>query len=134
MKVVIDTNVLMAGLISDSTIRKLLVSGKAEFYLPEFALEEVEKYKEDLKEKSGCSEEEFQKLKELLLEGVITVPKELTKKRMKEAIKIMENVDKKDSVFIACALAISADGILSFDKDFLKQKMVRCFGVKEFID
>ncbi len=134
MKVVIDTNVLMAGLISDSTIRKLLVSGKAEFYLPEFALEEVEKYKEGLKEKSGCSEEEFQKLKGLLLEGVITVPKELTKRHMREAIKIMENVDKKDSVFIACALAISADGILSFDKDFFKQRRVRCFGVKEFID
>lgn len=134
MKVVIDTNVFMAGLISDSTMRRLLVSGKAEFYIPEFALEEVEKYKEDLQEKSGCSEEEFQKLKELLLEGIITVPKELTRKHMKEAIKIMENIDKKDSVFIACALTVNADGILSFDKDFLKQKRVRCFGVKEFID
>lgn len=134
MKVVIDTNVLMAGLISDSTIRRLLISGKATFYLPEFALEEVEKYKEDLKEKSGCSEEEFQKLKEFLLERIITVPKELTKKHMKEAIKIMENIDKKDSVFIACALAIKADGILSFDKDFLKQKRVRCFRVKELVD
>lgn len=134
MKVVIDTNVFMAGLISDSVVRRLLVSGKATFYLPEFALEEVEKYKEDLKEKSGCSEGDFQKLKELLLEGIITVPKGLTKKHMKEAIKIMENIDKKDSVFIACALAISADGILSFDKDFLRQKRVKCFGVKEFID
>ena len=133
MKVVIDTNVLMAGLISDSTIRRLLVSGKAAFYLPEFALEEVEKYKETLKEKSGCCEEEFQKLKELMLEWIITVPKELTKKHMKEAIKIMENVDKKDSVFIACAIAVNADGILSFDKDFLKQKKVRCFNVKELV-
>lgn len=132
MKVVIDTNVLMAGLISDSVIRRLLISGKAKFYLPESALEEVEKYKEDLKEKSCCSEEELQKLKDLLLEGIITVPKGLTKKHMKEAIKIMENIDKKDSVFIACALAVSANGILSFDKDFLKQKRVRCFGVKEF--
>ena len=86
-----------------------------------------------MKEKSGCSEEDFEKLKELLLEGIIMVPKGLTKKHMKEAIKIMENVDKKDSVFIACALAISADGILSFDKDFLKQKRVRCFEVKELV-
>lgn len=133
MKVVIDTNVLMASLIHDSTVRRLLVSGKAAFYLPEFALEEVEKYKRDLKEKSGYSEEEFQKLKELLLEWIIMVPKELTKKHMREAISVMENIDRKDSVFVACAFAVNADGILSFDKDFSRQKRVRCFDVKELI-
>ncbi len=133
MKVVVDTNVLMAGLISDSTIRKLLVSGKAAFYLPEFALEEVEKYKEQLKVKAGYSEDEFQKLKTLLLERVTLVPEKLTIGRMKEAIAVMAEIDKKDSVFIACALAVKADGILSFDKDFLRQKRVRNIGVKELL-
>ncbi len=131
MKAAIDTNVLMTGLISDSTVRKLLLSGKAAFYLPEFALEEIEKCKEDLKEKMDCSEEDFEKLKGLLLEGITLVPNVLTKKHMKEAIKIMGNVDKKDSVFIACALAINAGGILSFDKDFLRQRKVRRIVIRE---
>lgn len=133
MRIVIDTNVLMAGLISNSIVRRLLVSGKAAFYLPEFALEEVEKYEGLLKDKAGFSNEDFLKLKGMLLESIIVVPKKLTDKHMKEALAIMENIGKKDSVFIACALAISADGIFSFDKDFLQQKSVRCFGVKDLV-
>ena len=94
MKVVIDTNVFMAAMISDSVVRRLLSSRKIIFYLPEFALDEVEKYKEELKAKSGYSEEEFQQLKTLLLENIAIVPKDLVKKHMKEAIKVMGHIDR----------------------------------------
>ena len=133
MKVVIDTNVLMAALISDSVVRRLLASRKITFYLPEFALGEVEKYKEELKSKAGYSEAEFQQLKNLLLENIAIALIGFVKKHMKEVIRVMEHVDKKDSPFIACAIAIGADGILSFDKDFQRQKRIKIFGVKELV-
>ena len=133
MKVVIDTNVLMAALISDSVVRRLLASRKIIFYLPEFALDEFEKYKEGLKSKAGYSEAEFQQLKSLILENIAIVPIGFVKKHMREAKKVMERVDKKDSPFIACAIAIGADGILSFDKDFQRQKRIKIFGVKELV-
>ena len=133
MKVVIDTNVLMAALISDSVVRRLLASRKIIFYLPEFALDEVEKYKDDLKAKARYSEEEFQKLKNLLLENIAIAPKDLVKKHMKEAVNVMERIDKKDAPFIACAIAIGADGILSFDKDLQRQKRIKAFDIKELL-
>ena len=133
MKVVIDTNVFMAALISDSVVRRLLISRKITFYLPEFALEEIEKYREELKFKAGYSEDNFQKLKTLLLESLAIVPEQLTKKHMREAIKVMESIDEKDAPFIACAIAIKADGILSFDKDFTKQKRIKLLEIKELL-
>ena len=133
MKVVIDTNVLMAALISDSVVRRLLASRKIMFYLPEFALEEVEKYKNELKGKAGYSEDDFQQLKTLLLENIAIAPKDMVKKHMKEAINVMVNIDKKDSPFIACAIAVGADGILSFDKDFQRQKRIKAFDIKELL-
>lgn len=134
MKVIIDTNILMASLIADSVIRRMLVSKKVTFCLPEFALEEVEKHKEELKAKAGYSEEEFQSLKKLVMENVFIVPEGVIKIHMKEALRVMKDIDRKDAPFIAAAIAINAKGILSFDKDFSRQKRVKLFGVKEFLE
>lgn len=133
MRLVIDTNVFMAALLSDSSVRRLLMSGKAAFFMPEFALEEVDKYKEYLKTKAGYDEEVFQALKALLMEEFVIVPKRVTAPHIRQSMKVMERIDEKDAVFIAAAIAINADGILSFDRDFLRQKMVRFFEVKDFL-
>ena len=45
MDIFIDTNVLIAGLLKDSTTRRLLVSKNINFYIPEFAFEEIIKHK-----------------------------------------------------------------------------------------
>ena len=46
----------------------------------------------------------------------------------------MENIDFTDAPFIACALAISADGIWSFDKHFLRQKVVGVLTIEDLFD
>ena len=45
MILVIDTNILLASLIRDSTIRKIIVESGWGFYYPEMSFHEVRKYK-----------------------------------------------------------------------------------------
>ncbi len=45
MRIVIDTNRIIASLIKDGTSRKILFSEDIEFITPDFSLQEIEKYK-----------------------------------------------------------------------------------------
>ncbi len=133
MRIVIDTNVLMAGLLKDSIVRKILVSEKINFFIPDYALKEVYKYKKELCIKSGYTQKEFDYLVNLLLENIKIVPLKILKKYMIKAEEIMRGIDIKDSPFIATSFSINADGIWSFDKDFLEQKEIRVFHIKELL-
>lgn len=133
MKIVIDTNVLMVALLKDSIIRKILSSDKIQFFLPEHALNEVEKYKEALSEKSNLSFDKIDELLNLVMENIEIIPKENIKGYIREAEKIMKNIDIKDSPFIAAALSTKSDGIFSFDNDFKKQTRVKVFSSSEIM-
>lgn len=131
MKVVIDTNVLMAGLLKESLVREILINEDIDFFLPEFSLSEIRKYKQELMKKSGYGKEEFEAMISYLLENIEIVPKEEIKACMKKAEEIMKDIDIKDASFIALCFAVNADGIWSFDRHFLQQKSVKVFGTKE---
>ena len=133
MDIVIDTNVLIAGLLKDSTTRRLLVSKNINFYIPEFAFEEIIKHKLELLNKSELSENEFDELLDLIIENINVVPFEEIKPHMNKAKGIMKDIDIKDAPFIACALYLNC-GILSFDDDFKKQDSVRLFDINDLIE
>ena len=124
---VIDTNVFMAGLLKDSEVRRLLIDENINFFLPEYAINEVEKYKTELCNKSGYSEEDLESMISFLLENIEIVPFEQIKRYIEIAEKIMNSIDIKDAPFIATSLAIKADGIWSFDKDFTLQSKIKVF-------
>ena len=127
MKIVIDTNVFMAGLLKDSEVRRLLIDENINFFLPEYAINEVEKYKKELCNKSGYSEEDLESMISFLLENIELVPFEQIKRYIEIAEKIKNSIDIKDAPFIATSLAIEADGIWSFDKDFTLQSKIKVF-------
>src|SRR3989344_456726 len=106
MNIVIDTNVLMAGLLKNSIIRKILSSENIQFFIPEGALNEIEKYKEFLIKKSGIAGEEFKEVLDLLLENIEIIPEQKIKNKLKDAKNVMKDIDIKDSIFIATALSI----------------------------
>ena len=56
MKVVIDSNRVIAALIKDSTTRKILFNNNFEFIAPDSITMEVDKYKDVIIEKSGITE------------------------------------------------------------------------------
>src|SRR3989344_3997318 len=104
MKIVIDTNVFMAGLLKDSEVRRLLIDENINFFLPEYAINEVEKYKTELCNKSGYSEEDFESMISFLLENIEIVAFEQIKMYIEIAEKIMNSIDIKDAPFIATSL------------------------------
>jgi predicted nucleic acid-binding protein len=58
LKLVVDTNIIFKALIKMSRARAILLNPNHQFYLPEYALEEVEKHLSLIRDKSGLSEEE----------------------------------------------------------------------------
>lgn len=134
MKIVIDTNVLIAGFLKDSIVREVLTSQNIKFFMPKLAIREIKKYEDELCRKAGYTKEEFERLFYLLLENIKLVPKIYIRSYMKKAEKIMKKIDIKDSSFIATCLAINAEGILSFDNHFKQQNEVKVFDMKELIE
>src|SRR3989338_830818 len=118
MKIVLDVNVILSALIRDSTTRKIILNSKFEFYFPETSLNKISKYKNYILEKSGLSEEEFDKIIEILFNYIRLVPTGEIEKNWKEANKIMGQIDQEDVVFIAAAFSIKDSIIWSDDRHF----------------
>lgn len=132
MKVVIDTNRIIASLIKEGVSRAILFSKKFNFITPDFSLEEITKYKKEIMDKARISEEEFRLLLVLLFEKITIIPKEEYSPFMAEARLLIS--DTNDVPFIALALNSKTDGIWSDDSDFLKQNKIRIFSTKEMIE
>jgi len=125
MKLVVDTNILMAALIKDSSIRKIIVTSKHDFYIPQAAVEEIYGYIDLISKKNSLSREENLQFLSTLLKYMKKVDFEFYKHKMKEGKKIIGKIDKKDIPFIALALSFENNGIWTEDKHFEKQKKIK---------
>jgi len=134
IKLVLDTNIVISSLINkNSVIRDILLSDKILFYMPEFAVREIEKHKNIITEKSGLNEIEFFFTLNYLLRRVNVVKKDVFKKELGKAKQIMKDIDIHDSEFLALALALDCDGVFSNDRAFDKTDVKR-WSVKEILD
>ena len=66
MKLVVDANVLFAALIKSSTTLEMLFEEKLTLYAPEFIIEEFDKYKAMIMEKSQRTEKEVERAMEII--------------------------------------------------------------------
>ena len=130
MILVIDTNILLASLIKDSTTRKIIVESCWEFFYPEMSFHEVRKYKDLVLEKSGMNEEEYAELLNNLLQHITLVPEEQIKCHIEEANKLLGKIDPDDVVFLATALSMDNSKIWSDDPHLGKQSKIRVFKTK----
>ena len=134
MKIILDVNVILSALIRDSTTRKIILNSKFDFYFPEPSLHKIRKYKDYILEKSGLSEEEFDKLMATLFKYIKLMSTEEIGKNWDEAKKIMEHIDPEDVVFIAAALSMEDSVIWSDDGHFEKQDKVKVLKTKELFE
>ena len=133
MILVVDSNVLLSGMIRDGKTRDMLIDSPFDLYAPETMIDEVRKYKGYILKKSVLSDEEFEILFGLLIESVNVVAKDSYVDYIEEACEIIGEVDKNDVVFVALALSFVNDGIWSDDGDFLKQDKIRIYKTGELI-
>lgn len=118
MRLVLDTNILIAALIKDSLTRQILFLPGFEFLLPEYALEEVRRHRAKIARHSRLKYEEIDLLLSLLLESVTVVPLERITPHVKEAEALISAIDPDDIPFVALALAEENDGVWSNDHAF----------------
>lgn len=131
MKIVIDSNRIIASLIKDSYSRDILFNKMFEFYYPESGLKEIEKYNDEIISKADITEEEFHLLSSMLFEQIKIAKMEDYEDELIEFENLIS--DKTDIPFLALAEAINADGIWTDDKHFLEQDKIRIFSTKKMV-
>ena len=133
MKLIVDTNIILKALIKDSKVRAILLNPNHQFYLPEYAIEEIEEHMPLLVEKTGLSEEEIKLALNILLTNIQVLPSEEVLEKWSEAKEIMGTIDEDDTPFLAASLTIACDGIWSDDKDLKRQRRVKVWNTREII-
>jgi predicted nucleic acid-binding protein len=129
MKLVIDTNRIIASLIKNSLSRRIINHPFLEFITPDYTLQELSEYEEMIRKKTKLTKEEFNLLFSLLFEKIEIIPKEEYKDFIDEAKTLIDDID--DIPFIALSLAIKVDGIWTDDAHFKTQKQFTVFRTKE---
>ena len=130
MKFVVDTNVLFTFFWKKSFTRKLFLNQDLELVSPEYSLEEIEKYSNEIIEKTGLSKKEFSSIRRELALMVEFIPLEEYSKYLKEALKIC--YDKNDIDFFALSLKLECP-IWSNDKEFKKQNKIEIYSTKDIL-
>ncbi|MEK6918079.1 MAG: PIN domain-containing protein [Nanoarchaeota archaeon] len=125
MKIVIDSNRIVAALLKDSTTREILLNKKFEFIAPSYVFSEIDKHKDYIIKKAKIHTEEFKTLLSFIFENIKIIPeleyKEFIKKFEKE-IK-----DYNDVPYLALSSATGAKGIWTHDAHFKEQSKVKIY-------
>lgn len=129
MKIVVDTNRIIAAMIKDSISRKILYNKNFEFVCPDHSITEVHKYEEEIRKKANITNEEFKILISLIFENVSITPKAKYEDFLEEAKNLIDDIG--DIPFIATCLALKADGIWSDDPHFLRQNQIKIFKTED---
>ena len=134
MKLVVDTNVLLSALVKNSTTRSLLLNPNHDFYIPEFALDEVEKYLSVISSKSGLSASEIKILFDTLANKLEGRPSERVHDHVWPGRSGAEEYRRKGCrPFLALALNLECDAIWSNDKHLKRQKLVKVWSTLEVL-
>ncbi len=129
--IVVDANIIIAALIKNSRVRRILSKNMHEFVSPDFVLEEIEKYKDYICEKSGLKKEDIDILLTMLLQTITILSTEEYTSSLSKALEIMKN-DKKDVPYVACYLAWNCDAIWTNDKDFEGKEEIIIIKTEDF--
>src|SRR3989304_10287218 len=125
MKIVVDTNRIIAATVRDGISRYILFSEKFDLLSPEYTISEIEEHRKELTEKTGLDGKEFDILLSFIMERVMLIPVAEYEKCIGDAKTPISDPD--DVPFLALCLALKADGIWTDDKHFMGQQKVRVF-------
>jgi len=101
---IIDTNVVMNMFISGKAHYRTILTF-CKFYLPEFSLTELDDYKQIIFEKTKFSEQELNDFIYFTFSSISVIPTfALSKKSIKMANNLCENIDIKDISFVALSI------------------------------
>jgi predicted nucleic acid-binding protein len=111
MRLVVDTNILFAGILRDGTTRGLLIDSPLDLLAPERMLAEIRRNADAIAERSGLSIDGVELLLALLTEDIEVVPRETFEEQLPKAKRRIGDQDPGDVPFLALALAQPCEGI-----------------------
>ena len=132
MRIVIDANMVIAALVRDSKAREIIMSDKFDFVSPDFVLDEIYKYEDEICEKAGLSKIEFELLMALIFQKMSIINADYYETYKENAKNIMKE-DVKDVPYVACYLALKCDGIWTNDPDFEDKEGIKIFSTAELL-
>lgn len=133
MKLVVDTNRIMAALIKDSASRRILYSKTFEFVSAEYSKTEIKHYEKTILEKSELTQLDYNRLFEQLFDRITLFEKtEIKPFFWNAALETMKPIDETDTPFLALALQEQC-AIWSDDKHFLQQKKAKVWTTGQLV-
>ncbi|MFA5797613.1 MAG: PIN domain-containing protein [Candidatus Woesearchaeota archaeon] len=130
MKLVVDTNILFSYFWRYSITRRILLSQNMELVAPEFALEEINKYKKDIITKNNLTTEEFEHIKFDLAIAITFIPLEKYAASFKVALSVCP--DPNDIDFFALAITLKLP-IWSNDTKLKEQNKIKILTTTELL-
>ena len=95
MKIIVDTNRILAALLSKGDTRRIILSSDIEFYTLDYVTEEINKYMDYILEKTGMNKKDADLLFSLFMQNITIIPEEDIKPNMKKALEIMKSIDSR---------------------------------------
>lgn len=133
MRLIIDSNRIIAALIRDSTARDIIVKSAIEFVAPEIVLREIYNHIPLISKKNGLSVEENTMVLAALLDYIQIASISIYIENIEEAKKLIGKYDMSDIPFAALVLSIENDGIWTEDEHFVNQKMIKIWRTDELL-
>lgn len=75
MKILVDTNRIIAALVRRGTTKDILFDENFEFVTPDYTIIEIHNHKDELKRKAKLIDEEFEVLLALIFERITIIPR-----------------------------------------------------------
>jgi predicted nucleic acid-binding protein len=131
MDFVVDANIIFSCLIKNSKSIEILLNKDLSVFAPEFLLEELYKYNNEISKKTYRSIEEFREIVADLQKIIILIPNEDIQAFLSQAEEICP--DKKDVDYFALALKLRCP-IWSNDKLLKQQDRIKIYSTEDLIN
>lgn len=133
MRIVLDTNILIAGLLRDAVTRRILLHPGMSFVVPEHALAETERHLPEVAQRMRVPVAQAHVALGMLLERVEVVPQGVYAHAVKDAEDLLRGRDLDDAPFLALALALGLP-LWTRDKDLHGQPHVTILTTRDLLE
>jgi predicted nucleic acid-binding protein len=133
LHLVVDTNVLFAAILRDSTARRILLTSPVHFLVPRYAFEELYEHFEEICLRNGLTEDANRKNVSIIHDNIDVIETKELLPYLDEAIALLKGVDPDDAPILAAAMSAKCDGIWSDDPHLMKQWQVKVWKTRDLI-
>ena len=133
MRLVVDSNIILLGLINEPSVHEITYNRKFRFYTPYYVFFGIKKYRDYFRKEYKIENKDFDKLLDELLDRIRLVHHEEFKDSYSKALKLMRDINPGLSAFLAVGLSLKLDGIWAVDRDFYSQDLIKVYSTNDLL-